>query len=275
MSNFVLLLMIKLDSFKMAKYRKMKNTISGSVSSTVDNGIMRLSFYHPSHNSMPSNLLNDLVNKIEEGGKSPETKVIILQSEGNRTFCAGANFDELLAIDDFESGKQFFSGFANVINAMRRCPKLIIGRVQGKAIGGGVGLAAATDYCFATQFASIKLSELSLGIGPFVVGPAVERKIGLTAFSEMTINATEWKSAKWAKEKGLFAATFDSAEEMDVEIGNLASKLAQSSPEAMKQLKKIFWEGTENWEQLLMDRAAISGQLVLSSFAKNALRKFS
>ncbi len=254
----------------------MNKSNSGKVSVIVNEyGVMRLMFYHPSHNSMPSNLLNELVEKIEEAGTLDEVKVIVLQSKGDRTFCAGANFDELLAINDFESGKLFFSGFANVINAMRRCPKLIIGRVQGKAIGGGVGLAAATDYCFATQYAAVRLSELSLGIGPFVVGPAVERKIGLAAFSEMTINATEWKSAKWAKEKGLFAAVFDTTGEMDTAIDELTRKLASSSPQAMKALKRMFWEGTENWEQLLRDRAAASGRLVLTPFTKKALKSFS
>ena len=201
-------------------------------------------------------------------------KVIILRSGGDRTFCAGASFNELIAIEDFKTGKQFFLGFAHVINACRTCPKPIIGRVQGKAVGGGVGLASAVDYCFATKFAAAKLSELAVGIGPFVVGPAVERKLGLSAYSQMTVNATEFYSAEWAKEKGLYADVLDSIEAMDEAIMVLAHKLAESNPEALRLLKEVFWTGCENWNELLDERAAMSGKLVLSDFTKEALKRF-
>ena len=233
-----------------------------------------IEFFHPQSNSLPSNILTELANTITAAGEDDNIKVIILKSAGDRAFCAGASFDELVAIDTPEDGKKFFSGFANVINAARKCPKFIIGRVQGKAVGGGVGMASATDYCFATKFASIKLSELAIGIGPFVVGPAVERKIGTSAFSAMTINATKWFDANWACEKGLYAEVFDSAVEMDAEIEQLASTLSQSNPEAMKGLKKIMWEGTNHWDTLLMERAESSGKLVLSNFTRNAINQF-
>ena len=216
----------------------------------------------------------ELANIIDSAGKDNSIKVIILKSAGDRAFCAGASFDELIAIDNKDTGKEFFSGFANVINAARKCPKFIIGRVQGKAVGGGVGMASATDYCFATKFASAKLSELAIGIGPFVVGPAVERKIGISAFSSMTINANKWFDANWAREKGLYTEVFDLADEMDTEIQKLATTLSQSNPEAMQELKKIMWEGSENWDTLLMERAERSGKLVLSEFTRNAIENF-
>ncbi len=247
----------------------------GDVSfSTNENGITTIEFYHPLSNSLPGRVLAKLADTITEVGNDDNTKVIILKSSGDRAFCAGASFDELIAIDDLEVGKVFFSGFANVINAARKCPKLIIGRVQGKAVGGGVGMASAVDFCYATKFASVKLSELAVGIGPFVVGPAVERKVGTSAMSMMAINATEWYDAEWAREKGLYAETFNSIEEMDEAIQVLADKLASSNPEAMTLLKKVFWEGTENWDNLLAERAAMSGKLVLSDFTKNAINKF-
>ena len=201
-------------------------------------------------------------------------KVILLKSSGDRAFCGGASFDELISIKDLDEGHVFFSGFANVINAMRKCPKLIIGRVQGKAVGGGVGLASSVDYCFATKYASVKLSELAVGIGPFVVGPAVERKAGLSGMSAMAINATKFFDAEWAREKGIYTDVFDTVEEMDEAIANLAAKLAASNPEAMAELKKIFWAGTDHWESLLKERAAISGRLVLSDFTRNAIESF-
>ena len=200
--------------------------------------------------------------------------MIVLKSSGERAFCAGASFDELVAIDTPENGKKFFSGFANVINAARKCPKFIIGRVQGKSVGGGVGMASATDYCFATKFASVKLSELAIGIGPFVVGPAVERKVGNSAFSAMTINAGKWFDASWAREKGLYTEVFDSVDEMDVEVAKLATTLSKSNSEAMEGLKKVMWQGSEHWDELLMERAVNSGTLVLSDFTKNAIEKF-
>ena len=249
-------------------------TQQGWVSCEIKEGVASITFFHPSHNSLPGNLLGKLAGTITEAGENDDVIVIILQSAGERTFCAGASFDELISIPDFDTGKQFFLGFANVINACRTCPKLIIGRVQGKAVGGGVGLASATDYCFATKFSSVKLSELAVGIGPFVVGPAVERKIGLSAFSQMSINATAWYDATWACEKGLFASVSDSAEQMDEAIDSLVQKLVHSNPEAMTGLKQIFWRGTEDWDELLDERAAMSGQLVLSSFSKNAIEKF-
>lgn len=239
-----------------------------------EKGIATIEFFHPLSNSLPGKVLNKLANTITEVGNNNDVKVIILKSKGERAFCAGASFDELISIDDLATGKEFFSGFAKVINAARKCPKLIIGRVQGKAVGGGVGMASAVDFCYATKFASVKLSELAVGIGPFVVGPAVERKVGTSAMSMMAINATEWYTAEWAREKGLYADIFDSAEEMDEAIDVLANKLATSNPEAMSMLKQIFWEGTENWDELLLERAGMSGKLVLSDFTRNAINSF-
>lgn len=237
-------------------------------------GIAVITFYHPAHNSLPGDILAKLADAITQAGENEEIKVIILKSSGDRTFCAGASFDELVAIQDMEAGKSFFMGFANVINACRKCPKFIIGRVQGKAVGGGVGLAAAVDYCMASKYASVKLSELAVGIGPFVVGPAVKRKIGTAAFSQLSINATEFQSAQWAKEKGLYAEVYDWPEELDKAILGLAETLSNSNPEAQRLLKEITWEGTEHWDELLAERAAISGKLVLSDYTKEALAKF-
>ncbi len=247
----------------------------GTVEIEIDkDGIATIAFFHPLSNSLPGKILNKLADTITAAGNNDDIKVIILKSAGERAFCAGASFDELIAINDLETGKTFFSGFANVINAARKCPKLIIGRVQGKAVGGGVGMASAVDFCYATKFASVKLSELAVGIGPFVVGPAVERKVGTSAMSMMAINATEWYSAEWAREKGLYAETFEDVNKMDEAITVLANKLATSNPEAMSMLKKVFWEGTENWDTLLAERAAMSGKLVLSDFTKNAINAF-
>ena len=239
-----------------------------------EDGIGTIEFFHQQSNSLPGHILSEIANTITKAGEDNSIKVIILKSAGERVFCAGASFDELVAIDTPENGKIFFSGFANVINAARKCPKFIIGRVQGKAVGGGVGMASATDYCLATKFASAKLSELAIGIGPFVVGPAVERKVGTSAFSAMTINATKWFDSNWACEKGLYTEVFDTTEEMDTEIDKLASTLSQSNPEAMKGLKKMMWEGTDHWDTLLIERAESSGKLVLSDFTKNAIEKF-
>lgn len=240
----------------------------------VKNSIGTIDFFHPQSNALPANILSELANTIQNAGDDNDIKVIILKSGGDRAFCAGASFDELIAIKNEKSGKDFFSGFANVINAARKCPKFILGRIQGKAVGGGVGMASATDYCFATKYASVKLSELAIGIGPFVVGPAVERKIGNSAFSSMTINATKWFDAQWAREKGLYSDVFNSTEEMDKEILTLASTLSNSNPQAMKELKEIMWKGTDNWDELLMKRAENSGKLVLSDFTRNAIQKF-
>ena len=239
-----------------------------------ENSVGSIEFFHPQSNSLPGHILAELATTITKAGEDDNIKVIVLKSAGERAFCAGASFDELVAIDTPGNGKKFFSGFANVINAARKCPKFIIGRVQGKTVGGGVGMASATDYCFATKFASAKLSELAIGIGPFVVGPAVERKIGTSAFSSMTINAGKWFDASWAREKGLYTEVFDSVEEMDVEVAKLASTLSKSNPEAMEGLKKVMWQGSENWDELLMERAVSSGTLVLSDFTKNAIEKF-
>ena len=248
--------------------------MSEYVKITTINGIGTIEFYHPQSNSLPGNILAKLATTITDAGNDKNIKVIILKSAGERAFCAGASFDELIAIDNPEQGKKFFLGFANVINAARKCPKFILGRVQGKAVGGGVGMAAATDYCFATKYSSTKLSELAIGIGPFVVGPAVERKIGTSAFSAMTINAKKWFDAYWSREKGLYTDVFDSVEELDDEINKLASTLSKSNPEAMEKLKKVMWNGTEDWDTLLDKRAESSGILVISDFTNKAITKF-
>jgi len=246
----------------------------GDVKCNIESGIAVIEFSHPLSNSLPGKVLAKLAETITDLGTNDNVVVIILKSAGERVFCAGASFDELISIKDLETGKIFFSGFANVINAARKCPKLIIGRVQGKAVGGGVGMASAVDFCYATKHASVKLSELAVGIGPFVVGPAVQRKVGSSAMSMMAINATQWYSADWAKEKGLYADTFETAEQMDTAIDVLAKKLVQSNPEAMRLLKGTFWEGTDHWDELLKERAAISGKLVLSEFTINAIDQF-
>ena len=233
-----------------------------------------IEFYHPQSNSLPRTLLTQLAAAITAAGEDAEVKLILLRSRGEKVFCAGASFDELASITTAAEGLRFFSGFAEVINAIRNCPLLVIGRIQGKCVGGGVGLAAAVDYALATDQAQVKLSELAVGIGPFVVGPAVERKIGLSAFSQLAIDATEWRSAEWAHQKGLFAALFADSTGLDEGINRLVAQLLQSSPAALREIKKICWEGTEHWTQLLQHRASISGRLVLSEESKKAIERF-
>lgn len=245
------------------------------VNQSIENNIGYITFFTPEHNAMPSPILKQLELAIKDAGKNDDIKVIVLKSGGERTFCAGASFTELVAINNLEEGKRFFSGFANVINAMRKCPKLIIGRVQGKAVGGGVGLASATDYCLATKFAAIKLSEISIGIGPFVIEPAVTRKMGQTAFSQMTIDAESFFTAEYAKEKGLYANVFDTVEALDNAVDTLAAKLASYNPEALLELKRVLWEDTNEWCVSLLERAEISGKLVLSDFTKKKLKSYS
>lgn len=244
------------------------------VKSHIEHGINTIEFFHPQSNSLPGKILEELAKEIHFAGTHDDTKVIILKSAGEKTFCSGASFDELITIKSEAEGLKFFSGFANVINAMRKCPKFIIGRIQGKCVGGGVGIAAAVDYAIATDKAELKLSELAVGIGPFVVGPAVERKIGTAAFSALAIDATMWRNADWGKRKGMFAEVHENIENMDESIARLSNTLSHSSPAAMAEMKKIFWKGTEHWDELLKERAAISGRLVLSDFTKRAIEKF-
>lgn len=247
---------------------------NGEITTDITNNIGTIEFYHPKGNSLPGKLLRELAETITSISENPDTNVIVLKSRGDGAFCAGASFDELIAINNYEEGKHFFMGFAHVLNAMRKCPKLTIVRVQGKTVGGGVGIAAAGDYTIAHKAASVKLSELALGIGPFVVGPAVERKVGASAFSSLSIDASSWNDAEWARKKGLFSSICQSHDELDKEVNRLAQQLAGYSPDAMKELQKVFWEGTENWDELLEERAEISGRLVLSDFTKNFIEEF-
>ena len=241
---------------------------------SVKNKVGYVTFFHPNRNSMPSDILLLLKDAIIDAGHNDDITVIVLQSGGDRTFCAGASFNEVVTISNEKAGIEFFSGFARVINAIRKCPKLIIGRVQGKAVGGGVGLAAATDYCLATKYASIRLSELSIGIGPFVIEPVVSRKMGKMAMSQMTIDAESFFSTDFAKDNGLYAEIFETTEQLDNAVIQLVEKLATYNPEALHNMKKVLWEGTEHWDELLLERAKITGKLVLSEFTKNTLKRF-
>ena len=247
--------------------------IDGSLYTKIENSVATIEFGHPASNSFPGVLLARLTEAINTLGTNPDVSIIILKSEGEGAFCAGASFNELLAVSNLDEGAVFFAGFANVINAMRNCPKLIVGRIQGKAVGGGVGLAAACDYALATEGSAIKLSEFTIGIGPFVIAPAVERKMGKAALSELTLAAHEWKNAYWAQEKGLYAKVFENVKDLDAELDIFTSKLALYNPEALAAMKQVLWEGTENWDELLADRANISGRLVLSDFSRQALAK--
>lgn len=251
-----------------------KDLINGYVSTETHKGITTIEFFHPQSNSLPRRILADLARQIHTAGMDNDSKVIVLRSGGEKAFCAGASFDELTRIENKDRGYDFFSGFAEVINAMRKCPKLIIGRIHGKCVGGGVGLAASVDYAIAVEGAEVKLSELAIGIGPFVVGPAVQRKIGLSAFSQLAIDATLWRNADWARRKGLFAECHPTLESMDESISRLSNQLAHASPEAMSELKKVFWQGTDDWDSLLSSRAEISGRLVLSHFTREAIERF-
>jgi|TARA_B110000503_G_scaffold49207_1_gene79974 methylglutaconyl-CoA hydratase len=244
------------------------------VTSAEDKGVATLTFFHPQHNAMPSDLLAKLRQAIVQAGQDPAVKVIVLCSAGERSFCAGASFEELVAIENKAQGEAFFNGFAQVINAMRLCPKFIIARIHGKAVGGGVGLAASADYALASQYASVKLSELSIGIGPFVVAPAIARKIGVSALGQMTLNAKTFYTAQWAKDKGLFAEVLPDAQALDDAIETLCHELKSYHPEAMAEMKRVLWSGTEHWETLLAERAAISGGLVLNNFTKETLERF-
>jgi len=247
---------------------------NGSIHTTITSKIATIEFGHPSGNSFPSTLLQLLTDEFNKVSNNDQVSVIVLKSKGEKVFCAGASFDELLAVSNLEEGTRFFSGFANVINAMRKCSKLVVGRVQGKAVGGGVGLASACDYVFASSESSIKLSEFTIGIGPFVIAPAVERKTGTSGLAELTLAGDEWHTAEWAKQKGLYAKVFSNLEELDAQLELFTNKLANYNPEALSEMKKILWEDTENWETLLYERAAISGKLVLSGFTRQALQQF-
>ncbi|WP_405400346.1 enoyl-CoA hydratase/isomerase family protein [Maribacter sp. Asnod2-G09] len=247
---------------------------NGSLYTRIDGKVAHVEFGHPASNSFVSELLERLTDTINELSEDQAISVILLKSEGEKAFCAGASFDELLEVSNLEEGKAFFSGFAHVINAMRKCKKVIVGRVHGKTVGGGVGLAAACDYVYSNVNASIKLSELSIGIAPLVIAPAVARKIGNAAMGEMSLAPTEWKSAYWAQEKGLFNKVYDSADEMDKELDFFIHKLASYNAEALTEWKKVLWEGTDHWDTLLTERAAITGKLALSDFTRKALSKF-
>jgi methylglutaconyl-CoA hydratase len=248
--------------------------MEGYVRSETHNNITTIEFFHPQSNSLPHIILEDLRRKIHAAANDYDTHVILLRSPGEKVFCAGASFEELSAIDNETKGFDFFSGFANVINAMRKCPKFIIGRIHGKCVGGGVGLASAVDYAIAVEGADVKLSELAIGIGPFVVGPAVERKIGTSAFSQLAIDAAMWRNADWARRKGLYAELHPDVNGMDESIHRLTTQLTHTSTEAVAELKKVLWKGTDDWDHLLSERARISGRLVLSDFTREAIAKF-
>ncbi len=249
------------------------NSPDGYVRTDIENGIGRIEFFHPKSNALPSAILRDLAAAVTAVGADPAARVIVLQSGGTGPFCAGASFDELAAISSPEQGQEFFSGFARVILAMIRAPKFVISRVHGKAAGGAVGLIAASDFSMAVTKASAKLSELAVGIGPFVVGPVIEKKIGLAAFGAMSVDA-DWRDAAWGERHGLYAKLFDDVSAMDDAVTALATTLAASNPEAMLMLKRVFWAGTEQWDTLLAERAAMSGTLVLSDFTRSAIGAF-
>jgi methylglutaconyl-CoA hydratase len=245
----------------------------GDVTVTIADGIGTIRFGHPKGNSLPGVLLRRLAEAVTWVGMDPAARVIVLRSEGSGPFCAGASFDELVSIGNVAQGEEFFSGFAKVILAMVRAPKFVLVRVQGRTAGGGVGIAAAGDYAFAVKSASAKLSELAVGIGPFVVGPVIERRIGQGPYAAMSVDA-DWRDAAWGERHGLYARVFDDVADMDAGLNALAGTLAASNPEAMAEMKRVFWTGTEQWETLLAERARISGKLVLSEFTRAAMAKF-
>ena len=246
----------------------------GHVTGAVLDGVATIRFGHPKGNSLPGALLRRLAETVAELGRDPEARVVVLRSDGDGPFCAGASFAELSSIGDAARGKEFFMGFARLILAMRSCPKFILARVHGRAVGGGVGVVAASDFAVAHTSAAVKLSELAVGIGPFVVGPVIERKIGLGGLQALAVDATAFRDAAWAAHRGLYAQVVDSAPALDAAVDALAARLAASNPEAMAKMKAVFWEGTEAWDTLLERRAEMSGALVTSEFTRRAIAAF-
>jgi methylglutaconyl-CoA hydratase len=256
------------------QYSEVRRYTLATVSvATTPQGVATIQFGGTKGNSLPGNVLQQLGTIVDETAKQTDVKVIVLRSEGEGPFCAGASFDELKSIADEKTGKEFFLGFANVILAMTRAPKPIIVRVQGKAVGGGVGVVAAADYAIAVRTASVRLSELAVGIGPFVVGPVIEHKIGRGPYSAMSLDA-DWRDAAWAERHGLYASVSDSIGELDAAVDALSAKLAASNPAAVAGIKRTVWAGTDHWERLLDERAAMSGSLVLSDFTRAAIAAF-
>jgi methylglutaconyl-CoA hydratase len=246
----------------------------GYVKHGVSGGIATITFHHPKSNSLPGNVLRGMADAITTCGNDPAVRVIVLRSDGDKAFCAGASFDELAAIGDSARGLEFFSGFAHVINAIRTVPVFVIGRIHSHCVGGGVGIACAVDIAYATTNATIRLSELAVGIGPFVVGPAVERKVGTGHFGLLSASPATKRSAQWAEQHGIYAELFETADALDTRLEAHARELAAYSPEAMAEIKRVLWKGTEDWDRLLIDRAGISGRLVLSDFTRNAIAAF-
>lgn len=260
-------------SSHMAMTQSVETATDGQVRTSTGDGIGTISFFHPKGNSLPATLLRQLADAVDRLGSDVAARVIVLRSEGTGPFCAGASFDEFRTIRDAEAGRQFFMGFARLILAMRRCPKFIVARVHGKAAGGGVGIVAAADYSLALVSAGVRLSELAVGIGPFIVGPVIERRIGNGPFNALAIDA-EWRDAHWAERHGLYSKLCDVPTELDAQVESLSRTLARSNPEAMAELKKTFWAGTERWDELLPERAKMSGRLVLSDYTKRAIEEF-
>jgi methylglutaconyl-CoA hydratase len=246
---------------------------AGSVTVEIHDSIAFVRFEHPKSNSLPGALLRTMADDITKLGQMTSVKTIVLRSSGDGAFCAGASFDELKEIRNAEDGKEFFSGFAKVMLAMTRAPQFVLTRVHGKVTGGGVGLIAASDYSVAVKGASLKLSELAVGIGPFVIGPVVERRLGTGAFTDMAIDA-DWREASWAARHGLYSHVYEDVESMDTALAKLVNFLAAANPEAIRQMKKTFWADTAHWEELLEKRAAISGALAMSIHTRAAIEKF-
>ncbi len=246
---------------------------NGHIKLKTENKIATLTFYHPKSNSLPSYLLKEMTDKFNQLSSDKNVNVVILKSDGNKAFCAGASFDELIEIDNFEDGKKFFMNFAALINAIRKCNKIVIGRIQGKVVGGGVGLVSVCDYSLASESASLRLSELAIGLGPFVVGPPIERKIGKEAFIEMSLDC-KWRTAEWGKEHGFYNNVLGSIEDLDKNVQTFAEQLSDRSSEALIRLKKIFWEETDHWDKLLVERAEKSGRLALSDYTKKFIENF-
>ena len=245
---------------------------NGFVNQELKNSISEITFGHPKSNSLPGEILELLAQTILNEGAKTEVKAILLKSGGEKAFCAGASFDELLSIDELENSKKFFGGFAKVLNAMRSCGKLVIVRVQGKTTGGGVGIACAADYCFATKDAALALTELNLGIGPFVIGPYVERKMGKSAYAAMSIDA-DFRSAEWCKQHDVYHSVSENIEMMDEEISKFLEKLSARSSDALSLIKKVSWEGTEHFEELMPERILMSASLILEDSAKKNIEK--
>ncbi len=193
-----------------------------------------------SHNAFNPEMIGAITAAFRSLGDNPVVRVIVLTGRG-RSFCAGADVGYMRETADYTFEENVADGQAifDLMQAVDSCPKAVVGRINGAAIGGGAGLTACCDIAIAVERAKFAFSEVRLGIVPAIISPFVVAKIGAANSREMFLTGERFLAPK-ALEIGLVQQVAADEAALDSAVQERVEQLLMAAPGAQADAKKLI-----------------------------------